>query len=109
MGAQQGNDESNGGRLRSLAVPGILAAASAGLGLLLTSRPRRLQEAVKKLSGRTRDVVENRHDLMSDLKEHAESVAARVPSGSGGEAKELEDRRRERKERRERRRQKART
>jgi hypothetical protein len=109
MGTQPGNDESNGSRFRSLVVPGILAAASAGLGLLLTSPPQRLREAVKKLSGRTRDVVENRHDLVSDLKEHAESVTALVPSGNGAEARELENRRRERKERRERRRQKART
>jgi hypothetical protein len=106
-------DETAGkSRLGKVALSGALAAVSAGIGLLLTTKPKRLQETVERLSGRARDLAGDlqQRDLMGDLKENTESVTSQV----GGEAdrsstNDFEARRREREKRREQRRQRART
>jgi hypothetical protein len=96
--------------LKRFAMSGVLAAASAGIALLATTKPERLREAIDRLSGRARDLAGDlgQQDLIGDLRERAESVVTATGSPAGGEhsqKNELEARRRERKKRRERRRQ----
>jgi len=87
--------------LSGLALPAALAAASAGVALLFTIKPKRLRAVMAKLPGAA-------DDLVGDLGKRAESVAgaSKPPTGSraGGDTDEFETRRRERRERRERRR-----
>jgi hypothetical protein len=107
MATQTVSEAADKSRLSKLALPGAIAAASAGIGLLLTIKPKRLRGAIAKLPG-------GAQDLVGDLKERVESVggastpqAGRESQGSRGQPDELEARRRERKERREQRRQQA--
>ena len=97
MTQDEGTERSVGG----LALPIVLAGASAVIALLLTMKPKRLRAAMATLTG-------GADDLVGDLRKRAESVAGgRKPqtgSGGGGDSDEFEKRRRERRERRERRR-----
>jgi hypothetical protein len=97
-----GNDASGKSRLRRLAMPGVLAAASAGIGLLLTTKPERLRGAIDRLSGRAEDLVGN-------LKQRAESGSQAGAEPNQSDTNDFEARRRERKKRREQRRHHART
>ena len=95
------------GTLSKVALPAAVAAAGAGVGLLLTRTPQRLRQAIPELPQGARD-------LIGDLKERVESVAeGSKPQASadngGSDTDDFEERRRERKERRERRRQRATT
>jgi hypothetical protein len=107
MATQTDTEALDKGRLRKLALPGAVAALSAGIGMLLTVKPKRLRSAIAKLPG-------GAQDFMGDLKERADSMAGTSAPQSGGEgsrknADELQARRQERKKRRERRRQHATT
>jgi hypothetical protein len=94
-------DESSSGIWKKLGLSGLVAAVGAGVGLLLTTKPKRLKDTVSELPGSARSIV-------GDLTQ-------RVKSADGGEdtarpmpqeiSDEFETRRRERRERRDRRRQ----
>jgi hypothetical protein len=92
------------GTLSKVALPAVVAAAGAALGLLFTRSPKRLREAIPELPRGARD-------LIGDVKQRGE--ASMPPTGGNGSSSsdfdEFEARRRERKERRERRRQRATT
>jgi hypothetical protein len=88
--------------LSKVALPAVVAAAGAVLGLLFKRTPQRLREAIPELPRGARD-------LIGDVKQRAESGGeASMPrasgNGSSSDFDEFEARRRERKERRERRR-----
>ena len=111
MAMQTNGDAADKSTLSKLALPGAVAAVSAGVGLLFTVKPKRLRDTLGKLPG-------GAQDLMGDLKERAGSMGGAGPSEDEGERsrdgiparpEEFEARRRERKERREQRRQHAKT
>ena len=109
MGTQGTADAGERGGLAKLALPTAVAAAGAGLAWILTSNPKRLQQAVSDLPAEARE-------LLTELKERMESVRDAAPAlGSdpdGGRSapsrsvrfEELAARRRDRSERRTRRR-----
>jgi len=91
------------GTLSRVALPAAIAAAGAGIGLLFTTKPRRLRRAIPELP----DAV---GDLVDDLKERVESLiesGRRQEDGDSGpsDLDRYATRRRERGNRRERRRQ----
>jgi hypothetical protein len=96
-------DESSSGIWRKLGLSGLVAAAGAGVGLLLTTKPKRLKDTVSELPGSARSVVEDlTHRVRSA--DAGDGMGAPMPQEISDE---FEARRRERRERRDRRRQHA--
>ena len=83
----------------------LVAVVGAGVGLLLTAKPKRLRESVAELPASARNLVE-------DLTQRARGTEEAAPTGTPmpqAMSNEFEARRRERRKRRERRRQHATT
>jgi hypothetical protein len=101
----EGQSGSGRSTWKKLGLSSVVAAAGAGIGLLLTTKPKRLRETVSELPGSARNLVE---DLT-----HRSPAEDEVDDSSRPMPEEISDqfkaRRQERRERRERRRQHATT
>jgi hypothetical protein len=109
MGSEDGSGSSSG-VWKKLGFSGVVAAVGAGVGLLLTMKPKRLRDAVAELPGSAHSVVKDVTRVVEDVTQRARSadqsdgVARPMPQEISDQ---FEARRRERRERRERRRQHA--
>jgi hypothetical protein len=86
---------------RKLGLSGVVAAAGAGIGLLLTAKPKRLRETVSELPGNARNLVEDLTERARPGGDDTDGSGSPMPQEIPDE---FEARRRERRERRERRR-----
>jgi hypothetical protein len=86
---------------RKVGLSGVVAAVGAGVGLLLTAKPKRLRETVSELPGNARGLVEDLTQRARPGGDDANGAGSPMPQEISDE---FEARRRERRERRERRR-----
>jgi hypothetical protein len=101
--ATEGQSGSSGSTWKKLGASSAVAAVGAGIGLLLTTKPKRLRETVSELPGSARNLVE---DLThrGPAEDDADDSSRPIPEEISDQFKA---RRRERRERRERRQQHA--
>jgi len=95
------NESGSSGILKKLGVSSVVAAVGAGVGLLLTAKPKRLRETVSELPGNARNLVEDLTQRARPSGDDADGAGSPMPQEIPDE---FEARRRERRERRERRR-----
>jgi hypothetical protein len=92
-----GDDASSSSTLKKLGLSGLVAAAGAGAGLLLTTKPKRLLEAVSRLRGEAGEAGDTR-----DTRDVGRSTAEEAGRPMTQEVSDhFEARRRERRKRRE--------
>jgi hypothetical protein len=86
---------------KKVGLSGVVAAVGAGVGLLLTAKPKRLRETVSELPGNARNLVEDLTQRARPGGDDADGTGSPMPQEISDE---FEARRRDRRERRERRR-----
>ena len=99
--ATEGQSGSGSGIWKKLGMSSVVAAVGAGLGLLLTAKPKRLRETVSGLPRSARNLVEDLTQQARPGGDDADGAGSPMPQEISDE---FETRRRERRERRERRR-----
>jgi hypothetical protein len=101
--ATEGQNGSGGSTWKKLGISSAVAAVGAGIGLLLTAKPKRLRETVSELPGGARNLAEDlihRGPGEDDVDDSSRPIPEEISD-------QFKARRRERRERRERRQQHA--
>jgi hypothetical protein len=95
------SESGSSGIWKKLGMSSVVAAVGAGIGLLLTAKPKRLRETVSELPGNARNLVEDLTQRAHPGGDDADGAGSPMPQEISDE---FEARRRDRRERRERRR-----